>query len=181
MRADFGIKQKNHQKVMKKHGSLNMQNPLATSTVGEFEQAAQRLAEEFNIALSETRASGISYEKELEGKNSEVELTYFKDVHTDYERIEVQRQGNQFSMANPQGDYLVILKAYGKNLLAALKKKPHKPGVESQLLAGIANKLVTLKKQPEEQQEICIDIDKAELRNISSATIDKHISFVTTF
>lgn len=159
---------------------LKTLNPLIKLKMGELEQAAQRLAGEFDIVLSETNASGISYEKELEGQNNELTLTYFKDVHGEYERIEINRQGNQFNIANCEGDYLVILKAYGKNLLAALKKKPHKPGVESQLLAGIANKLVTLKKQPEEQQEICADFDKAELENISRATIDKHISFVTT-
>jgi len=144
--------------------------------VGELEKAAKRLAGEFDIVLSETDASGLSYEKELEGQNGDVALNYFKDVHGEYERIEINRQGNQFNLAYCEGDCLVILKAYGSNLLDALKKKPHKPGVESQLLAGIANKLVTLKKHPEEQQEICANIDKSELSSISHATIDKYLS-----
>ncbi|MBD3304231.1 hypothetical protein GF343_03730 [Candidatus Woesearchaeota archaeon] len=155
---------------------LKTSNPSVKPTVGELEQTAQRLAGEFNIALSETDTSGISYEKELEGRNGEVALTYFKDIHADYERIEVERQGSRFSMIDRQGDYLVIINAYGRNLLDALKKKPHKEGVEAKLLAGIANNLVTLKKQPEEQHEICADIDKAELSSISSKTIDKYLS-----
>ena len=39
--------------------------------MGELEQTAQRLAGEFNIPLSETNASGISYEKELEDQNDQ--------------------------------------------------------------------------------------------------------------
>lgn len=155
---------------------LKTLNPLIKLKMGELEQTAQRLAGEFDIVLSETKASGISYEKELEGQKNKTTLTYFKDVHGEYERIEINRPGNQFNLAYCEGDCLVILKAYGKNLLDALKKTPHKPGIESQLLAGIANKLITLKKHPEEQHELCADFDKAELKNISRATIDKYLS-----
>jgi hypothetical protein len=161
--------------------NLKTLDPLIKLTMGELEETAQRLAEEFNIPLSETNASGISYEKELEGQNDQATLTYFKDVHSEYERIEINRQGNQFGIvhldaADCKDRYSVILKAYGQNLLNALKKKPHKKGVETQLLAGIANQLITLKKQPEKQHEICANIDEAELKNISRKTIEKYLS-----
>ena len=154
---------------------LNTPNPLLTTTVGELENTAQRLAREFDIVLDKTPASGISYKTELEGNNDEVSVYYFKDIHADYARVEVQRQDNKFSIVDCEGSYLVVLNAYGRNLLDALKKKPHKKGVETQLLAGIANKLVTLKRRPEEQQELCADIDKQELDNISRTTIEKYI------
>ena len=155
---------------------LKTLNPLIKFKMGELEQTAQRLAGEFDIILFETVASGISYKKELEGQNNEIKLTYFEDIYAEYERIEINRQSNRFSMANCEGTYLVILKADGTSLLDALKKKPHKKGVETQLLAGITNQLITLKKQPEKQYEICANIDKTELKNISRKTIEKYLS-----
>ena len=152
-------------------------NPSTKPKMGELEQTAQRLAGEFNIVISETNASGISYEKELEGQNGEQSMHYLQDAQIEgYEIITAARQDNAFKISLCEGEYLIILKAYGQNLLNALKKKPHKKGIEVQLLAGIANQLITLKKQPEKLHEICADINEAELNTISRKTIEKYLS-----
>jgi len=153
---------------------LNTPNPLLTTTVGELENTAQRLAREFDIVLDKTPASGISYKTELEGNNDEFSVYYYKDLHLDYARVEVQRQDNKFSIVDCEGSYLVVLNALG-NLLYPGAQKPRDTGVETQLDAAILTKSAG-RKNPEEQHEICVDVDKEDLATISRKTIEKYLS-----
>lgn len=151
---------------------LNTPHTLS-SAVGELEQTANRLAEELNITVAETPASGISYEKEFSGENEGYLLSYFKDLHDHYEVIEVEQEGNQFKISNCEGKYSIILRNSGKKLLDA--RKPYKQGIESKLHTAIVLDLAKLGKSPETQHEICIGIEKSELQTVSKDVIKKYL------
>lgn len=151
---------------------LNNQSCLSSS-VGELEKTAKRLAEELEIKLVETPASGISYEKDISGKNKEYLLNYFKDIHNNYEVIEVEHEDNEFKISNCEGNLSVILKSYGQKLLDA--RKPYKQGIESRLHTAIILDLAKLMKSPEKQHEICVGIEELELKSISREVISKYI------
>lgn len=151
---------------------LNNQSCLS-SAVGGLEQTAKRLAEELEISLAETSASGISYEKELSGKNKGYLLSYFKDIRDNYEVIEAEHEYNHFKISNCEGNISVILKSPGKKLLDA--RKPYRQGVETKLHTAIVLDLAKLMKSPEKQHEICVSIEEQELQAISREVIMKYI------
>ena|GEM_PF-4014099 len=154
---------------------LNTPNPLVTSTVGELENTAQRLAREFGIVLDKTPASGISYETELEGNNDEQSLHYLKDAQVEgYEVITAARKDNEFKIAVCEGKYLVILKVLGQDLYSGAEK-PRDTKVEKELDALIFTDS-EIRKQPEQKHEVCINIEQEDVDSISRKTIEKYLA-----
>lgn len=146
---------------------------ILSSAMGELEQTANRLAEELGITVAETPASGVSYAQEFSGESAGYMLSYFKDMHDNYEVIEVEHEDNQLKISNCEGTYSIILKNSGKKLLEA--RKPYESGIESRLHTAIVLDLIKLVKSPETQHEICIGIEAAELPTISKEIIRKYL------
>lgn len=151
---------------------LKTPNPLIKPTVGELEQKASRLAVELGITLSETSISGSTYETEVSGENKGISLSYFREFDG-YECIEAEKEEGSVNISNVKGSYSITLKNYGKNLLAA--RKPHNTKVEEQLFVAIMGMLITIKKRPEEQHEVCVGINEEDLKTISHKTIEKYL------
>ena len=90
---------------------------------GKLEQTIKRLADEFNIILSETDASGISHEKELQGNNEVFRLEYLQDMITpEYEIITITQKDNTFEICKCEKKYTIRLNAKGQLLYSGAKK-----------------------------------------------------------
>ena len=155
--------------------TINMVEIDVSKDVTILENTVLRLAGELGIPLKETNYSGISYKKDIAGRNENIEINYYHDFD-DYEAFTAEKGDSKIRISNIEGEYRWNLGSSGEKLLEKAYQRTKNPIEKKMNLQILLLKLQNKITSGEIYDRLIVTLKESEMNLITAKTILKYLS-----